>query len=341
MNDTRILILEDEAIVADDIRHCLEQAGYVVTAICSTGEQLISLLEKEQADLVLVDIMLAGKIDGIDTARIIRERHKIPVVYLTSFTNQTMLERARETFPTGYIVKPFKKRELLATVEIAIYPNQSTHNPLHDVQPGIGQMIAGSWLSYLKQNLVIPPSPRMDDETLSSEYSSKPKTENLVLLWEKIIGPSQTSTPDLSNILNLVRELTSILQPNLNLSIETSGTNPRLAIDPILLIDALLYILYRNHEFSINFEIKTESLPTREHTGNQAGDPDMPKQQIILKIMTPSGQALRHTTPSFSIKSDRAWPIYQNAFASQGSQIRLRDPEDSQELIAEMLLNTH
>ena len=91
MNEARIMILEDEAIVADDILHCLEQTGYLVPAICSSGEQLISRLEKETADLVLVDVMLAGKMDGIDTARIIRERFKIQVVYLTSFTNQTML----------------------------------------------------------------------------------------------------------------------------------------------------------------------------------------------------------------------------------------------------------
>ena len=72
--------------------------------------------------------------------------------------------------------------------------------------------------------------------------------------------------------LGRMDEAKEILQPNLNLSIETSETNPRSAFDPILLIDALLYILYRHHEFNSNLEIKTESLPTWEHTGNEAGD---------------------------------------------------------------------
>ena len=169
MNEAKIMILEDEAIVADDILHCLEQTGYLVPAICSSGEQLISRLEKETADLVLVDVMLAGKMDGIDTARIIRERFKIPVVYLTSFTNQTMLERARETFPSGYIVKPFKKRELLATVEMALYPSRSIQKSISNVHSGIGLMIARCWLSFLRQNLDHPEIPRKENEKSKEE----------------------------------------------------------------------------------------------------------------------------------------------------------------------------
>ncbi|MEK9836938.1 MAG: response regulator, partial [Deltaproteobacteria bacterium] len=245
MNEAKIMILEDEAIVADDILHCLEQTGYLVPAICSSGEQLISRLEKETADLVLVDVMLAGKMDGIDTARIIRERFKIPVVYLTSFTNQTMLERARETFPSGYIVKPFKKRELLATVEMALYPSRSIQKSISNVHSGIGLMIARCWLFFLRQNLDHPEVPKIENEKSKDDDFQKAKSEKLVLLLGKIIGSSQTEFPELSDVLNLVRELITILHPKFNLEAKTSTSDSIPVMDSILLVDALLFILDR------------------------------------------------------------------------------------------------
>ena len=117
----RILIIEDEAIVADDILFCLREAGHEVPLVCASGEEALEALEKQSVDLVLVDILLAGEIDGIETARQLRKRFQLPVVYLTSFTNESIIERAKETTPSGYIVKPFKRRELLATVEMALY----------------------------------------------------------------------------------------------------------------------------------------------------------------------------------------------------------------------------
>ena len=110
MNKGRILIIEDEAIVADDILFCLQEAGYVVPLVCSSGEEALASLEKESVDLALVDILLAGSMDGIETARQLRINYQLPVVYLTSFTNESIIERAKSTTPTGYIVKPFKRR---------------------------------------------------------------------------------------------------------------------------------------------------------------------------------------------------------------------------------------
>lgn len=120
----RILIIEDEAIVADDILFCLREAGHEVPLVCSSGEEALKALEKQLVDLVLVDILLAGEMDGIETALQLRKRFQLPVVYLTSFTNESIIERAKETTPSGYIVKPFKRRELLATVEMALYSGQ-------------------------------------------------------------------------------------------------------------------------------------------------------------------------------------------------------------------------
>ena len=340
MNEARIMILEDEAIVADDILHCLEQTGYLVPAICSSGEQLISRLEKETADLVLVDVMLAGKMDGIDTARIIRERFKIPVVYLTSFTNQTMLERARETFPSGYIVKPFKKRELLATVEMALYPNRSIQKSISNVHSGIGMMITRCWLSFLRQNLDHPEIPRKENKKSEEGDLQKAKSEKLVLFLGKIIGSSQTEFPELSDVLNLVRELITILHPKFNLEGKSSRNDSIPVMDFILLVDALLFILDR---FQVDQSLQEINLDV-EQIQESSGDPDIVQghqnYKVVLKISSASEASLRPESSSISFEKLPAWTIYQNAFASQGSRIRLRGPQDPEQLLTEIHLNT-
>ena len=340
MNEAKIMILEDEAIVADDILHCLEQTGYLVPAICSSGEQLISRLEKETADLVLVDVMLAGRMDGIDTARIIRERFKIPVVYLTSFTNQTMLERARETFPSGYIVKPFKKRELLATVEMALYPSRSIQKSISNVHSGIGLMIARCWLSFLRQNLDHPEIPRKENEKSKEDDFQKAKSEKLVLLLGKIIGSSQIEFPELSDVLDLVQELITILHPKFNLEAKTSRSDSIPVMDSILLVDVLLFILDR---FQVDHRLQEINLDV-EQIQESSGDPDIVQAQqnnkVVLKISRASEASLRPESSSISFDTLPAWIIYQNAFASQGSRIRLRGPQDPEQLLAEIHLNT-
>lgn len=340
MNEAKIMILEDEAIVADDILHCLEQTGYLVPVICSSGEQVISRLEKETADLVLVDVMLAGKMDGIDTARIIRERFKIPVVYLTSFTNQTMLERAKETFPSGYIVKPFKKRELLATVEMALYQSHSIQKSISNVHSGIGMMITRCWLSFLRQNLDHPEVPKIENEKSKDNDFQKAKSEKLVLLFGKIIGSSQTEYTELSDVLNLVCELITILHPKINLEAKTSRNDSIPVMDSILLVDALLFILDR---FQVDHRLQEINLEL-EQIQESSGDPDIVQgqknNQVILEISKASEASLKPESSSFSFDTLPAWTIYQNAFASQGSRIRLRGPEDPEKLLAEIHLNT-
>ena len=331
MNEAKIMILEDEAIVADDILHCLEQTGYLVPAICSSGEQLISRLEKETADLVLVDVMLAGKMDGIDTARIIRERFKIPVVYLSSFTNQTMLERARETFPSGYIVKPFKKRELLATVEMALYPRRSIQKSISNIHSGIGMMITRCWLSFLRQNLDHPEIPRKENKKSEEGDFQKAKSEKLVLFLGKIIGSSQIEFPELSDILDLVQELITILHPKFNLEAKTSRSDSIPVMDSILLVDVLLFILDR---FQVDHRLQEINLEV-EHIQVSSGDPDIFQDQqnnkVVLKISSAAETSLRPESSSISLDSLPAWTIYQNAFASQGSRIRQRGPQDHEQ----------
>ncbi len=121
MSQAQILIVEDEALTAEDIKGQLEEAGYGVSAIVSTAEEALALLEGTRPDLVLMDIVLDGELDGIDAATVIKSKYHIPVVYLTAYTDKEKVERARATEPYGYLVKPFDDREVKTTIGLALH----------------------------------------------------------------------------------------------------------------------------------------------------------------------------------------------------------------------------
>ncbi|HEY9246117.1 MAG TPA: ATP-binding protein [Candidatus Methanoperedens sp.] len=118
---TKVLIVEDERIVAEYLRINLEKMGYEVISIVSSGEKALKELDRNISDIVIMDIVIKGGIDGIETAGLIRSRFNIPVVYLTAYADEEMLRRAKITEPFGYIVKPFVEKELRITIELALY----------------------------------------------------------------------------------------------------------------------------------------------------------------------------------------------------------------------------
>lgn len=124
MAHTSILVVEDEIIVAENIRSKLERLGYVVPEIVSSGEQAIQKAIKHQVNLVLMDIELEGKIDGIEAARHLRLLYDVPIIYLTAYADEKTLQRAKLAEPFGYLIKPFQTRELHSSIEMAIYRHQ-------------------------------------------------------------------------------------------------------------------------------------------------------------------------------------------------------------------------
>jgi PAS domain S-box-containing protein len=121
MKKEHILIVEDERLVATDIKVCLKRLGYEVAGVTYSGEAAIKKAEELKPDLVLMDIVLEGKINGIDAAAKIRSRFNIPVVYLTAYSDLITIERAKKAEPYGYILKPFEDRDLHSTIEMALY----------------------------------------------------------------------------------------------------------------------------------------------------------------------------------------------------------------------------
>ena len=124
MTPPRILVVEDERIISRDICDTLDAFGYKVAGVESAGPDAIKTAMLCRPDLILMDIMLEGEMDGIETAEAIRDRIDVPVVYLTAYADERIVQRAKLTGPLGYIVKPFDRTELRITVEMALYKHQ-------------------------------------------------------------------------------------------------------------------------------------------------------------------------------------------------------------------------
>lgn len=121
MKKPRIMVVEDEYVVAVDIQKALESLEYEVTAVVATGKGAIEKVEEIKPDLVLMDIVLKGEINGIETAGQIKSRFDIPVIYLTAFTSEEIVESAKTTEPFGYLVKPFNISNLRSAIEMALH----------------------------------------------------------------------------------------------------------------------------------------------------------------------------------------------------------------------------
>jgi len=118
-----IMIVEDEAIVAKDIEASLAGLGYSICAVLATGEEALAAAQKFRPDLILMDIMLQGKLDGVETAKQITANFGTPVIFLTAYSDEHTISRAKETNAYGYLLKPFEERELRTTIEMALYKN--------------------------------------------------------------------------------------------------------------------------------------------------------------------------------------------------------------------------
>ena len=124
MSDDRILIVEDERIIALDLKRRLERFGYSVVGLASEANEAIAMAGREMPDLVLMDIMLSGDADGVSAATEIRRLYRIPVVFLTAYADEATIQRAKIAEPLGYVLKPFKERELHTTIDIGLYKSR-------------------------------------------------------------------------------------------------------------------------------------------------------------------------------------------------------------------------
>ncbi|HMW25961.1 MAG TPA: response regulator transcription factor [Ferruginibacter sp.] len=158
MSKIKILIVEDEPVIAENISLYLDNNDFEVSGIAYDSEDAMQQLKENTPDAVLLDINLESDTDGIDIARYIQEHYQLPFIFLTSYSDRITLERAKQVKPSGYIVKPFNERTLLASLEIAISNhaeeanhalpklvmekvNRQLHSPLSEREFELSQMI--------------------------------------------------------------------------------------------------------------------------------------------------------------------------------------------------------
>lgn len=127
-NEANILIVEDESLVALEIEQYLNKYNFTTLPIVTSGEEALFQIVHNRVDLVLMDIKLNGEMDGIATGNAIREFYKIPVIFITAYSDEKTINRVKKTDPFGYIVKPFKKEDLKANVKVALYKRKKEEN---------------------------------------------------------------------------------------------------------------------------------------------------------------------------------------------------------------------
>jgi len=145
-----ILIVEDEMIVANGISKSLASLGYDITGNVPDADSALDCAGREKPDLAIIDIRLRGDCDGIIAASELKQRHNIPCIYLTSFSDSNTISRAKRTEPLGFIIKPFQKQELSTCVEIALYrirmakerdPCSPDHPAIRSLDRGAGRFV--------------------------------------------------------------------------------------------------------------------------------------------------------------------------------------------------------
>ena len=189
-SDLRIMIVEDELIVADDIQNCLQNLGYSVVATVSSGEQSIKKAQELRPDLVLMDIILKKEMDGIEAAEIIIKNFNIPVIYLTAHSDIATINKAKITEPYGYLLKPFNERDLLTNIEIALYK--------HKMETKL--RMSEKWLSTTLKSI--------GDALIATDSLGNIKFMNGIA--EKITGWTleQCNGKSLNHIFNIINEKT-------------------------------------------------------------------------------------------------------------------------------------
>lgn len=133
MEKKKILIIEDEYVIAMHLKGILEKSGYEVLGIASEGKEAIKLFEEAEPNLLLVDINLSGKMTGIDVVRHVNKENYTPIIYLTSSTDKTTLKDVKETKPIAFLKKPFEKEQILSTVDVAMHGFDDSKNRMDDL----------------------------------------------------------------------------------------------------------------------------------------------------------------------------------------------------------------
>ncbi len=267
MEKAKILIVEDEAIIAKDLQWRLQGMGYDVPIVVASGEDAVNAAHKSAPDLILMDIMLLGSMDGIEAANRIRAEADIPVIYLTAYADEEILERAKKTEPFGYLIKPIGDRELHSNIEITLFKHR------------IDKKLRGNekWLSTVLTSI--------GDAVITTDMNGHVKFMNpaaeALTGWkeEEVLGKA------LEDIFNIVNEYTGEKVENPVQKVLRKGTTVGLANHTVLIT--------RN---GTRIPIDDSGAPIKNEKGN-----------ILGVVMVFSDITVRRKTEAQLLQSKRDW----------------------------------
>ncbi len=247
-NPKHVLVVEDERIIAINICTTLKQFGYF-TEYVSDGKSALEKIESTSFDLILMDIMLGGDIDGIEVAKILKKRSDTPVIYLTAYSDESTLDRAKTTEPFGYLIKPFNSRDLYVSAEMAIYKSQ-IQRQLNDVQQRLNE--AQKWETV---GLVASGISHEITNPLTSilNYSDLITREAQISGNQKILGYANKINSESDRIEKIIKNL-------VNYSQTTSNTFSPVNVN-LLLRDTRSFLHQYFLKEGIQFEIESDELP--------------------------------------------------------------------------------
>lgn len=205
-NTKNIFIVEDELIVAEDIADTLKSLGYGVLGIASTGQKALEKLSKTSPNLVLMDIMLKGDMDGIETTQKISQQWDIPVVYLTANADDLTVQRATSTEPYGYLVKPIEEKELKRTIEIALRRHEAEQKIKQQAKEAEEEKnTKNRYLSMASHEFRTPLTAILMSSQLLQQYEEKLTPEKKQRHFERIQNAITSMNSMLEDILTLGR----------------------------------------------------------------------------------------------------------------------------------------
>jgi serine/threonine protein kinase/TolB-like protein/CheY-like chemotaxis protein/cytochrome c-type biogenesis protein CcmH/NrfG len=211
MTPARILIAEDESLIAEELRERTERMGLTVTAVVRSGEEAIAHAAETFPDLVLMDIQLKGRVDGTAAASAIRECFDIPVIFLTALSDDVTVERAEKTFPLGYLLKPIAEQELQIAIQVALQYHgmelREQHRGLPQQAEEVGAAAGASRQGFIRSRHPLSPSRKWMETTPFSFVRPPPPERAIQEQLDRILS-SQT----LSHSKRLVRFLSLVVE---------------------------------------------------------------------------------------------------------------------------------
>jgi DNA-binding LytR/AlgR family response regulator len=153
-NKIKVLIIEDELLIAEDMRINLEKLGYYITGIGTSYNEALQLVEKDLPDIALIDIVIDGDKDGIEVAKTVKSKYKVPIIFLTSHSDKDTVEKAKTAHPNGYLVKPFNSQDLFTSIEIAFH-NHSNNLGNKNIEENESSFVIKDFIFIKKDYLLV------------------------------------------------------------------------------------------------------------------------------------------------------------------------------------------